>query len=48
MKKYVNLEVEVKFFEVADVITSSGDGPYSYGDTEKPFGATNVDNWGWN
>ena len=46
MKKYVNLEVEVKFFEVVDVITSSG--PKSYGNYEgDPFGVGTTDKWEW-
>ena len=44
MKKYVNLELEVKFFEVVDVITSSGGGSYSYGE----FDTSKSEIWGWN
>ena len=44
MKKYVNLELEVKFFEIADVITSSGN--YSNYDGN-PFGVGETDKWEW-
>ena len=43
MKKYMQPELELNVFEVADVITASGDGSYSYGD----FGTANSDTWIW-
>lgn len=42
MKKYMQPELELNVFEVADVITASGD--YSY-DPENAFGVGTTDKW---
>jgi hypothetical protein len=47
MKKYMQPELKLTIFEVADVITTSG-ADHSYGDISNAFGAGKTDVWGWN